>query len=231
MYAVQHFNGPVCNWSSPTDLFKQLISRGYVPMDLKMANFVTHSPQGRIELAPIQLLSCLIYCTCTVHLLQSAWILLSAQTCFAEIKVKNTLSTEQHAFRRNHTSDSLLASLIDDWVSSLDENEQQDILDHSGFWNSLWHIPSWSAQDKVTVQFFSSGVSRRVIRAGGYFFFSGHLKSVVNGIRSANYWWPSRVGPGTIVLHINNTVNIEYSEGTDIACLLLTDFIIRSLEM
>ena len=186
-------------------LFQQSIDSGEIPKEWSLANICPLFKKADRSLAcnycPVSL-TC-VPCKLLEHIVCS--------NIMSHLDHHKLLSDRQHAFRKSHSCETQLATVIDDWAKILDNQGQVDtfILDFEKAFDTPPH-------ELLKSKLFSYGIGGKTIKWIDAFLCYRQQRVVVNGIKSD--WAPvvSGVPKGTVLgpllfsLHINDiTSDIE----------------------
>ena len=104
-----------------THFFQQSIDNGIIPNDWKDANicplFKKNDRTTPSNYRPVSL-TCIL-CKLLEHIISS-----SLMTHFEN---NNIINVKQHAFRKDHSCETQLVNVIDDWAAALDKTKQTDV--------------------------------------------------------------------------------------------------------
>ena len=188
-----------------THLFQQSIDSGDIPKEWTLANISPLFKKGDRSLAcnyrPVSL-TC-VPCKLLEHIVCS--------NIMAHLDEHKLLSDKQHAFRKWHSCETQLATVINDWAKILDNKGQVDtfILDFEKAFDTPPH-------ELLKSKLFSYGIGGKTLKWINAFLCYRQQRVVVNGVKSD--WAPvvsgvpqgTGLGPLLFSLHINGiTANIE----------------------
>ncbi|PIK53838.1 putative RNA-directed DNA polymerase from mobile element jockey-like [Apostichopus japonicus] len=162
-------------------IFQQSITDGSLPRDWRTANicpiYKKNDVSSPCNYRPVSLTS--ICCKLLEHIISS--------NIMEHFQNNNILSANQHAFRKYHSCETQLVSVINEWASSLDQRKQVDvfILDFEKAFDTVPH-------ELLKSKLYTMGVSHQVLCWVDAFLSDREQSVVVNGSRSN----PSKVTSG-----------------------------------
>ncbi|PIK37220.1 hypothetical protein BSL78_25949 [Apostichopus japonicus] len=162
-------------------LFQQSITDGSLPRDWRTANicpiYKKNDVSSPSNYRPVSLTS--ICCKLLEHIISS--------NIMEHFQNNNILTAKQHAFRKYHSCETQLVSVINEWASSLDQRKQVDvfILDFEKAFDTVPH-------ELLKSKLYTMGVTHQVLCWVDAFLSDREQSVVVNGSRSN----PSKVTSG-----------------------------------
>ena len=190
-----------------THFFQQSIDNGIIPNDWKDANicplFKKNDRTTPSNYRPVSL-TCIL-CKLLEHIISS-----SLMTHFEN---NNIINVKQHAFRKDHSCETQLVNVIDDWAAALDKTKQTDvfILDFEKAFDTVPH-------ELLKSKLHGFGVNKSVMNWIDSFLSKRQQCVVVNGSKSTYEDVASGVPQGTVLgpilflAHINDIADDVSSE-------------------
>ena len=179
-----------------THLFQQSLDTSEIPDEWSLANFCPLFKKGNRALAsnyrPVSL-TCIL-CKLLEHIVYSNII--------DHLEKHSLLSDRQHAFRKKHSCETQLVTVINDWAKTLDKGGQVDsfIL----YFEKAFDTPP---HELLKCKLFGNGIRGKTLLWIDSFLCSRQQKVVINGAKSKWAWVLSGVPTGhclgsVVVFHI-----------------------------
>ena len=156
-------------------LFQQSIDTGEIPSEWSLANICPLFKKGDRSLAcnyrPVSL-TCI---PCKLHILEH----IVCSNIMANLDEHKLLSDKQHAFRKWHSRETQLTTVIDDWANVQDNHGQVDtfILDFEKAFDSPPH-------ELLKSKLFSYGIGGTTLKWINAFLCFRQQRVVVNGVKT-----------------------------------------------
>ena len=187
-------------------LFQQSIDSGEIPKEWSLANICPLFKKADRSLAcnysPVSLMTC-VPCKLLEH-----------NNIMSHLDHHKLLSDRQHAFRKSHSCETQLATVIDDWAKILDNQGQVNLITFILDFEKAFDSPPHELLDS---KLFSYGTGGKTIKWIDAFLCYRQQRVVVNGVKSG--WAPvvsasscRFLAPLLFSLHINDITSEIESE-------------------